>query len=154
MNSDLTFRLATEDDLVDIINMLADDPLGAFREKAQTPLPETYSQAFARIKNDKNQELTVAEIDGEIVGTFQLTFIQYLTHQGGLRVQIEAVRVKSAHRGNGIGATMFRYAIDRAKGKGCYVLQLTTDKQRPQAIKFYESLGFLATHEGMKLQLR
>lgn len=153
MNSALTFRLATKDDLTDIVNMLADDPLGALREKIETTLPETYSQAFARIKNDSNQELTVAQLDGEIVATFQLTFIQYLTHQGGLRAQIEAVRVKSAHRGKGIGAMMFSYAIDRAKQKGCYLLQLTTDKQRPQAIKFYESLGFTATHEGMKCKL-
>ena len=97
--------------------------------------------------------MTVVEINGEIVGTFQLTFIQYLTHQGGLRAQIEAVRVSSAHRGKGIGAQMFNYAIDRVRKKGCYVLQLTTDKQRPRAIEFYESLGFVATHEGMKLTL-
>lgn len=139
--------------MTDIVQMLSDDPLGALREKIETPLPATYSQAFARIKNDSNQELTVAQIDGEIVGTFQLTFIQYLTHQGGLRAQIEAVRVSSNHRGKGIGATMFEYAIDRAKEKGCYVVQLTTDKKRPRAIQFYESLGFVATHEGMKLTL-
>lgn len=140
--------------MITIIRMLADDPLGALREKIEIPLPATYLQAFARIKNDNNQELTVAEIDGETVGTFQLTFVQYLTHQGGLRAQIEAVRVSSAQRGKGIGAKMFSYAIDRAKEKGCYVVQLTTDKKRPRAIQFYESLGFTATHEGMKLQLR
>lgn len=131
--------------------MLADDPLGALREKIETPLPAAYSQAFARINNDSNQELTVAEMDGQIVGTFQLTFIQYLTHQGGMRAQIEAVRVNSAYRGKGIGSQLFRYAIDRAKEKGCYLVQLTTDKQRSRAIHFYESLGFVATHEGMKL---
>ena len=131
--------------------MLADDPLGALREKIDIPLPAAYLRAFDQIKNDGNQELTVAEIDGEIVGTFQLTFIQYLTHQGGLRAQIEAVRVSSAHRGKRIGGQMLSYAIGRAKGKGCYVVQLTTDKQRPGAIHFYESLGFVATHAGMKL---
>lgn len=151
MTSALTFRLATENDLIAIIRMLADDPLGASREKIATPLPPVYSQAFARIQNDSNQELTVAEIDGEIVGTFQITFIQYLTHQGGLRAQVEAVRVSPAHRGQGIGTQLFRYAINRATEKGCYVVQLTTDKQRPGAIQFYESLGFVATHEGMKL---
>ena len=153
MISDLTFRLATKDDLLAIIQMLADDPLGALREKIKTPLPEAYLNAFAKIRNDSNQELTVAEIDGEIVGTFQLTFIQYLTHQGGLRAQIEAVRVSSAHRGKGIGTQLFSYAINRAKEKGCYVVQLTTDKQRLRAIQFYEALGFVATHEGMKLTL-
>ena len=153
MKSELTFRLATEDDLITVIQLLADDSLGALREKIATPLPATYLQAFARIKKDSNQELTVAKIGREIVGTFHLTFIQYLTHQGGLRAQIEAVRVSSAHRGKGIGAQLLNYAINRAKQKGCYVLQLTTDKQRPRAIHFYESLGFVATHEGMKLTL-
>ena len=153
MNPDLLFRLATEADLIAIIKMLSDDPLGALREKIETPLPEAYLQAFDRIKNDNKQELTVAQINGEIVGTFQLTFIQYLTHQGGLRAQIEAVRVSSAHRGQGIGAQLFSYAIDRANQKGCYVVQLTTDKKRPRALQFYESLGFVATHEGMKLTL-
>lgn len=153
MQSDLTFRLATEDDLIAIIQLLADDPLGALREKIETPLPPVYSEAFARIKKDSNQELTIAEIDGQLVGTFQLTFIPYLTHQGGLRAQIEAVRVSLAHRGKGIGAQMVNYAINRAKEKGCHVIQLTTDKQRPRAIQFYESLGFVATHEGMKLRL-
>lgn len=153
MQSNLTFRLATEADLAAVIGMLADDPLGALREKIDVPLPADYLRAFDRIKSDGNQELTVAEIDGAIVGTFQLTFIQYLTHQGGLRAHIEAVRVSSAHRGKGIGGQMLSYAIGRAKGKGYYVVQLTTDKQRPGAIHFYESLGFVATHEGMKLTL-
>ena len=153
MRSELTFRLATEDDLIGIIQMLSDDPLGALREKIETPLPQAYSQAFARIKSDSNQELTVAEMAGEIVGTFQLTFIQYLTHQGRMRAQIEAVRVSSAHRGKGIGAQMLNYAIARANQKGCYVMQLTTDKQRSRAAQFYESLGFVTTHEGMKLTL-
>ncbi|GAB3640808.1 GNAT family N-acetyltransferase [Spirosoma arcticum] len=153
MKSELTFRLATEDDLIAIIQLLADDSLGAIREKIEIPLPATYLQAFARIKKDSNQELTVVEIGKEIVGTFHLTFIQYLTHQGRLRAQIEAVRVSSAHRGKGIGTQLFSYAIARAKQKGCYVVQLTTDKQRPRAIQFYETLGFVATHEGMKLTL-
>ena len=153
MQPDLTFRLATEDDLINIIQLLSDDPLGALREKVAIPLPPAYLQAFARIKKDSNQELTIAEIDNQIVGTFQLTFIPYLTHQGGLRAQVEAVRVSSTHRGKGIGTQLFNYEINRAKEKGCYVVQLTTDKQRPRAVQFYESLGFVATHEGMKLTL-
>ncbi len=153
MKSELTFRLATEADLLPIIKMLSDDPLGALREKVDAPISQNYVNAFNRIKTDNHQELTVAEINGEIVGTFQLTYIQYLTHQGGLRAQIEAVRVNSAYRGQGIGTRMFTYAIGRAKQKGCYMLQLTTDKKRPKAIQFYETLGFIATHEGMKLKL-
>ncbi|MGA0559312.1 GNAT family N-acetyltransferase [Larkinella sp. VNQ87] len=153
MTSELTFRLATENDLIAIVTMLADDALGAQREKLEDPLPESYRKAFARISRDPNQELTIAEIDGETVGTFHLTFLPYLTHQGGLRAQIEAVRVHSAHRGKGLGTKMFRHAIDWARQQGAYVLQLTTDKKRPKAIHFYEELGFVATHEGMKLAL-
>lgn len=149
----LTFRLATEADLVTIVQLLADDSLGALREKVEPSLSDNYRQAFERIANDINHELSVAELNGEIVGTFHLTFIQYLTHQGGLRAQIEAVRVHSGHRGLGIGAQMFAYSIRRAKEKGCVMVQLTTDKKRPDALRFYESLGFVATHEGMKLKL-
>lgn len=153
MNPALSFRLATETDLPILIQLLADDMLGAQREKATTTLSISYLQAFERIQNDPNQELTVAEINNEIVGTFQLSFIQYLTHQGGMRAQIEAVRVSSAQRGKGIGNAMFDYAIGRAQEKGCCMVQLTTDKQRPDALRFYESLGFVATHEGMKRKL-
>lgn len=149
----LTYRLATESDLTDIIRMLADDPLGAVREDFQLPLPASYQQAFASITNDKHQELTVVEVDTEIVATFQLSFIQYLTYQGGIRAQIEAVRVKAAYRNKGIGKAIFQYAIQRAKEKGAHLLQLTTDKQRPEAKRFYESLGFVDSHEGMKLHL-
>ncbi len=153
MGQKLTFRLAAATDLIDIISMLSDDPLGALRENVQLPISEKYLIAFRAISNDPNQELTIAELDGQTVGTFQLSFIQYITHQGGLRPQIEAVRVHAAHRGKGVGASMFRYAIERAKTRGCHVVQLTTDKARPRAIQFYETLGFIATHEGMKLRL-
>ena len=137
----------------EIVQMLSDDPLGASRETVETALPDSYKKAFERIKADANQELTVVEMNGEKVATFQLTFIQYLTYQGGLRAQIEAVRIKSAYRGQGLGTRVVDYAINRAKEKGCHLVQLTSDKQRPDAIRFYESLGFRATHEGMKLRL-
>ncbi len=147
----LHFRNAVETDLPAIVAMLADDALGATRENFRIPLPDSYQQAFAVIDRDPHQELTVVELDGEIVATFQLSFIQYLTYQGGIRAQIEAVRVKAGQQGKGIGKAAFRYAIQRAKTKGAHMLQLTTDKQRPLAKKFYESLGFVASHEGMKL---
>ena len=153
MNLNLTFRRATQDDLPAIIRMLADDVLGALREKQDDTLSDEYVLAFAKIDADPCQELTVAELNGEIVATFQLTYIQYLTYKGGLRAQIEAVRTKSAYRGQGIGTSVFEYAIHRAKEKGCHLIQLTSDKQRPDAIRFYESLGFRATHEGMKRKL-
>lgn len=153
MPQSLTFRLATKDDLVAIVRMLSDDMLGSSREKSDEVISDNYVAAFARIEQDPNQELTVAEMNGEMVATFQLTFIQYLTYQGGMRAQMEAVRTNSAYRGQGIGTKVFAYAVNRAREKGCHLLQLTSDKRRPDAIRFYESLGFTATHEGMKLKL-
>jgi GNAT superfamily N-acetyltransferase len=153
MTNDLTFRLATKDDLIDIVRMLSDDTLGATREQFTEILSDNYLKAFEIINADKNQELTIVEVNGEKVATFHLTFIQYLTHQGGLRAQIEAVRTNSKFRGQGIGRKVFEYAIKRAKAKGCILIQLTTDKKRPDALRFYESIGFVATHEGMKFKL-
>lgn len=153
MNTELIFRIAIKEDLFDIVQMLLDDTLGASREKMGETIPESYFKAFEKIATDPNQELTVVEMNGEKVATFQLTFIQYLTYQGGLRAQIEAVRTHSKFRGQGIGKKVFEYAINRAKEKGCHLIQLTSDKKRPDAIRFYESLGFVATHEGMKLKL-
>jgi GNAT superfamily N-acetyltransferase len=153
MEKELTFRLAQVDDLMDIVTMLSDDALGATREKLAPTLSEAYLTAFDNIISDPNQELTIVEKNGVKVGTFHLTYIQYLTHQGGRRAQVEAVRTNSNYRGQGIGTKVFEYIIDRARKKGCNMVQLTTDKQRPNAIKFYESIGFIATHEGMKLSL-
>lgn len=148
----MKIRKALKDDLFSIVQMLADDELGSQRENFQSPLPSSYLQAFEHIDSDSNQELMVVENDqGAIVGTFQLTFIQYITYQGGLRAQIEAVRIRKDQRGEGLGSRMFEWAINRAKARGAHVFQLTTDKKRPQALKFYESLGFTATHEGMKM---
>lgn len=148
----MKFRKANKTDVPFIVQMIADDELGKLRENYQNPLPEVYYQAFANIDQDPNQELIVIENDeSEIIGTLQLSFIQYLTYQGGIRAQIEAVRIRSDQRGQGIGETLFKWAINRAKEKGAHLLQLTTDKQRPEAIRFYEQLGFKATHEGMKL---
>ena len=138
MNAELTFRLAVENDLYDIVQMLADDSLGATRESINGTLTNNYKIAFEKIRNDPNQELTVVEMNGEKVATFQLTFIQYLTYQGGMRAQIEAVRIHSKFRGQGIGTKVFEYAIKRAKEKGCHMVQLTSDKKRPDAIRFYE----------------
>jgi GNAT superfamily N-acetyltransferase len=154
MNNELHFRLATIQDLAQIVHMLSDDMLGATREKYESILSDNYLTAFKKIVADTNQELTVVEMDRELVATFQLSFIQYLTHQGSLRAQVEAVRTSSSHRGQGIGKKVFEYIINRAKEKGCALLQLTTDKKRPEAIKFYETIGFTSTHEGMKLALK
>lgn len=145
-------RKAARKDLESIVQMIADDPLGAKREAYQLPLPQTYTDAFEYILSDPNQELMVIEDEkSEVIGTLQLSFIQYLTYQGGIRAQIEAVRIRKDKRGLGIGKLLFEWAIERAKERKAHVLQLTTDKQRPDAIRFYEELGFHATHEGMKL---
>ena len=148
----MLFRKANKEDVPTIVEMIANDKLGMLRENYQTPLPEVYYKAFERIDMDDNQELIVVENeDNEVIGTLQLSFIQYLTYQGGIRAQIEAVRIRNDQRGKGIGELAFKWAINRAREKGAHLLQLTTDKNRPEAIQFYEKLGFSATHEGMKL---
>ena len=145
---------ATRDDVEAIVAMIADDPFGSKREKYELPLPKTYLEAFERINADENQELMVVRNQATgVIGTFQMTFIPYLTYQGGIRAQIEGVRVHKKYRGTGIGTFIFDWAIRRAKERNAHLLQLTTDKQRPDAIRFYESLGFEASHEGMKLHL-
>jgi GNAT superfamily N-acetyltransferase len=148
----MNFRKATLPDVSAIIEMLADDELGQQREDFKTPLPQRYLTAFEHITKDENQELIVVENDQlELIGTLQLSFIQYLTYRGGIRAQIEAVRIRKDKRGLGIGKTMFKWAINRAKERNAHLLQLTTDKKRPEAIKFYEDLGFKSSHEGMKI---
>ncbi len=150
----LSFRRARPGDLPAIVRMLADDPLGAKRERFETPLPESYLRAFEAIDADPNNELVVACLGEEVAGVLQLTFIPYLTYQGGWRALIEAVRIDSKHRSQGLGRAMFEWAIARARDRGCHVVQLTTDKSRADAKRFYESLGFVASHEGMKLHLK
>lgn len=148
----MLFRKATKTDVQAIVAMIADDDLGKTRENFQVPLPEEYYIAFKNINSDNNQELIVVENnESEIIGTLQLSFIQYLTYRGGIRAQIEAVRIRKDQRGTGLGTKMFEWAIERAKEKKAHVLQLTTDKKRPKAINFYKKLGFIDTHEGMKL---
>ena len=150
----MIIRTAEEKDLEYLIQMLSDDQLGAQRENYILPLPASYRSAFKNISEDKNQELKVlVSAEDEVIGMFQLSFIQYLTYQGGIRAQIEGVRVSSSHRGKGLGKLMFEWAIDRAKEKGAHLIQLTSDKQRPEAIHFYEQLGFVTSHEGLKLKL-
>ncbi len=148
----MKFRKAVKEDVPGIVKLLSDDELGRMREDFGVPLSDEYYAAFENINSDPNQELIVVENEaGEMVGTLQLSFIQYLTYRGGIRAQIEAVRIRSEDRGKGYGNAVFQWAIGRAKEKGAHLLQLTTDKQRPEAIRFYEKLGFTASHEGMKL---
>lgn len=149
----LKYRPAKLDDLEILVSLLANDPLGSKREDASKPLNEAYFSAFEAIDIDPNNELLVAEFEGAIVGMLQLTFIPYLTHIGSWRCLIEGVRINEDYRGRGFGEQMFVYAIKMAKNRGCNLVQLTSDKLRPDAIRFYEKLGFKATHEGCKLAL-
>ena len=147
----LIFRQATEADLNRLIKMLSDDPLGSTREDNSEPLNQNYLIAFQEIDRDPNNELIVVESNAEIIGMLQLTFIPYLTYTGSWRCLIEGVRIHPDYRGQGLGTTLFEWAIARAKQKRCKILQHTSDKKRPAALAFYEKLGFKATHEGFKL---
>lgn len=150
----MQIRRASRADLPAIIRLLADDDLGRQRESPREPLRESYSVAFAAIDADPRQELVVGEIAGEVVATLQLTFIPYLAYRGGLRAQIESVRVASRRRGGGLGRQLFVWAIERARREGCHMVQLTTNASRADAQRFYTRLGFVPSHVGMKLNLR
>lgn len=154
MNDKIHIRIATVDDLPDVVRMLADDFLGGTREKAEETISEKYLRAFREIENDPNNELIVAELDEKIVGTFQLTFAPSLSFQGSKRCTVESVRVDSSLRGRGIGREMMLWAIERAKEKSCGSMQLITHSERKNAHRFYERLGFEQTHLGMKLKLK
>lgn len=151
---ELTFRRAKSADLPAIVRMLADDDLGSRRERLGDPLPELYFSAFEEINRDPNHELIVAELHGEVVGTLHLIFIPSVSFQGGLRAQIESVRVDADYRSHGIGREMMKWAIEEAKAMGAHVVQLTTHKSRDDAHRFYERLGFEKSHLGMKLSLK
>ena len=151
--ADLSFRRAREGDVAAIVQLLAADPLGSQRERDVEPLPEEYLEAFRSIDGDANQQLILAHQGENIVGVLQLTLIPSLTYQGSWRGQIEGVRVAEAARSEGVGRRLVEHAISLARERGCRMVQLTTDKRRPRAIAFYEKLGFVASHEGMKLNL-
>ena len=153
MDPNISFRIATKHDLERIVEMLADDVLGSKRERNERPLPDSYIEAFQAITADPNNELLVACREDEVIGVQQITFTPYITHQGGWRATIEGVRTSSSERGKGLGTELIRFGIQRAKERGCHVVQLTTDKKREDALRFYESLGFKASHEGLKMHL-
>ena len=151
--TDLVFRTATLDDLPTLIAMIADDQLGQARDDARLPLDQRYIDAFAAIERDSNQMLVAVEQASAVIGCFQITFIPGLSRRGAWRGQIESVRVARAKRGAGIGTAMFEWAITECRRRGCNLVQLYTDKSRTDAHRFYERLGFKASHEGMKLAL-
>ncbi len=146
-------RKATKDDLEAIVAMLANDPLGSTREDASLPLASAYVDAFHAIESNPNQLLVVATADEDVIGTLQLTFLPGIARTGLWRGQIEAVRIAKAFRSSGLGQHMFEWAIAQCKARGCRLVQLTTDTSRPDAQRFYERLGFEASHIGYKLKL-
>lgn len=146
-----TLHRAHWEDLPAILRLLAADQLGSSRENADDVGP--YLQAFQQINEDPAQLLVVGHLNGACVATFQLSFIPGLARKGSLRCQIEAVRVAAELRDHGVGAAMMQWAIEEARNRGCTLVQLTSDKSRTDAHRFYERLGFVASHEGMKLAL-
>ncbi len=148
------FRKARREDLKAILELLNDGKVGNVLERIENPLPAGYDEAFAAIEADPNQLLLVGELEGRIVASLQLTFIPGIAHRGAWRAQVEAVRVVRELRGQKIGEAMMRHVIALAKERGCDRVQLTTNKARDDAQRFYRRLGFVASHEGMKLRLR
>lgn len=148
------FGRATRGDVPAIVALLADDVLGAKREHVDGADLGPYFSAFEEIAADPNQFLCVARLGGEVVGTLQLTFIPGLSRGGAKRGQVEAVRVAASQRGQGMGEKLITWAVEKCRERGCSLVQLTTDKRRDAAHRFYERLGFRGSHTGFKLELQ
>lgn len=150
----VALRPARREDVLAIVAMIASDQLGATRDGVRDEADlAAYLSAFEAIDADPAHILVVAESGGELVGTMQVSFLPGLARRGSLRAQIEAVRVADSARGSGLGAAMMTWAIDEARRRGCALVQLTSDKSRADAHRFYQRLGFVPSHEGMKLAL-
>ena len=149
----IVFRSALLAEVPAIVALLADDELGSQREITGTPLDQRYVDAFQAIEADVNQRLVVVAEGNEIIGTLQISFIPGIARMGSWRGQIEAVRIAAHRRDSGLGQKMFEWAISECRSRGCSLVQLTTDKSRADAHRFYEKLGFKASHEGYKLAL-
>ncbi len=149
----INIRIAKKEDLQAIVKLIADDDIVGGREIYSEPLNQIYLDAFEIIDKDPHNELIVAESDSKILGTLQITYIPYIINKGKSRALIEAVMVSQESTGMGIGTQIMKWAIQRAKDKNCCFVQLTTNKKRADAHRFYERLGFKSTHEGMKLEL-
>ena len=152
--SDIDIRRAQEADVPAIVTMLADDPLGRGREDTSEPLAKAYRDAFAAVDADPNQFLAVMTDGGQVIGTLQITFLAGLSLQGAWRGQTEAVRVAAGRRGERLGQRLLEWAIEKCRERGCRIVQLTTNKSRQDAHRFYDRLGFKASHIGYKLDLK
>lgn len=149
----MLIREATTEDLPRLVELLGQDDLGSHREVSGENAAGDRTAAFDAICADPNNQIVVGEVDDEVVCMLQLTFLPHLAFHGGWRAQIEGVRVASDRRGQGLGGELVGWAVARARERGCHLVQLTTNKSRAEALRFYERLGFEATHEGMKLYL-
>ncbi|MFF0303050.1 GNAT family N-acetyltransferase [Streptomyces sp. NPDC004562] len=148
---DLEIRPAVADDVPAIVGMLADDPLGAQRESPDDLTP--YLAALERLQGDPHQHVVVAVREGRVVGTLQLTIVPGLSRRGATRSIIEGVRIHADERGSGLGTQLIEWAVDESRRQDCQLVQLTSDKTRTDAHRFYERLGFTSSHAGFKLQL-
>jgi GNAT superfamily N-acetyltransferase len=149
----VVFRVATADDLPAIVGLLDDDEQSKGREDASLPLDPRYLAAFEAIRADPNQRQIVADLDGKLVGTMQLSFLPGIAFRGGWRGQIEAVRIARDLRGQGLGQQMIEWAVERCRERGCRMAQLTSMSTRTDAHRFYERMGWKKTHAGFKLKL-
>jgi ribosomal protein S18 acetylase RimI-like enzyme len=151
--SKVTIRRTRREDVGIIVAMLADDPLGGARERIEDPLPQCYFTAFETLQRDPNILLVVAE-DGEraVVGCLQLCILPGLSSQGASRGLIEDVRVASHCRSRGIGEQLVQWAVGKARGRGCKLVELLTHHSRVDAQRFYERLGFARSHVGMTIR--
>jgi ribosomal protein S18 acetylase RimI-like enzyme len=149
----MEIRKAVLEDLSAIVKLLADDELGSLRERYQDPLPSVYVAAFLEMERQAGNGMLVAVEQDEVIGCLQLTYIPGIARMGMIRAQIEGVRVRADYRSQGVGEALFTYAIESARAKGCGLVQLTTDKSRVNAQRFYDRLGFVPSHEGLKLSL-
>ena len=150
----MPFRTACQADVIEIVRMLANDPLGAQREEFSDPIKTCYLEAFRYIESDPNNDIIVStDSDNQLLGFLQITYIPNLTFQGSWRGQIEGVRVRASNRSEGIGKSLVLHAIERAKIRGCHLVQLPSNNTRQDALRFYQSLGFLPSHVGFKLAI-
>ncbi len=149
----LIFTQANDSDLPELVKMLADDILGSEREEYSKPILQSYIDIFDVIKKDVNNQLIIVRQENktQIIAMLQITYIPYLTYKGSWRCLIEGVRVDKDYRNKGIGEKVFKWAIEQARSKPCVMIQLTSDKKRQEAIRFYKKLGFVDSHEGFKM---
>jgi GNAT superfamily N-acetyltransferase len=148
-----TIRRATEADLPRIVELLSQLSLDDDRDSPAEPLPESYRAAFRQIEADPRQQLLVAEAEGRVVATGTLGIVPNLSYRGRPWAFVEGLVVDSSARGKGYGEGLLRYAIEEARHAGCYKVSLTSNKRRTEAHRFYQKMGFAATHEGFRVLL-